>query len=226
MTNELPNCSGCTDPRSEGTHQGHTKQHPCPEGGNPNCGYCFPDGTPQNSMEERFEKAFPHEMVEVFKDPNGILPPKSGVIRMKNILKSFINQELLTQKQAILAIVEGVDTNGYATCYTCGVKKHWKELQCGHFVSRAHNSLRFDPRNTKVQCPGCNIFKSGNLDVYALKLTQEYGNDILLELNREKQKIKQFTAQELKDLLAHYQQKVLMKVHRMQKQKEKTQKKQ
>lgn len=27
-TNELPDCSGCTDPRSEGTHQEGTKQHP------------------------------------------------------------------------------------------------------------------------------------------------------------------------------------------------------
>ena len=24
---DLPNCSGCTDPRSEGTHQGDSKQH-------------------------------------------------------------------------------------------------------------------------------------------------------------------------------------------------------
>lgn len=39
----LEDCSGCTDPHSEGTHQMHTKQHPCKDGGDPNCGYCFPE---------------------------------------------------------------------------------------------------------------------------------------------------------------------------------------
>lgn len=42
----LHNCTGCTDKNSEGTHQMHTIQHPCPENGDPNCGYCFPEKTP------------------------------------------------------------------------------------------------------------------------------------------------------------------------------------
>jgi len=46
------------------------------------------------------------------------------------------------------------------------------------------------------------------MDVYALRLLETYGNGILEELNREKQKIKQFTPQELKDLIAYYQQKI------------------
>lgn len=54
---ELYDCSGCTDDRSEGTHQGHTKQHPCRKGGDPNCGYCFPTPT-EGSMEERFDREF------------------------------------------------------------------------------------------------------------------------------------------------------------------------
>ena len=44
-TTELEDCSGCTDSRSEGTHAMHTKQHPCKEGGDPDCGYCFPQKT-------------------------------------------------------------------------------------------------------------------------------------------------------------------------------------
>lgn len=42
IENEISNCSGCTDRYSEGTHQMHTIQHPCPPGGDPGCGYCFP----------------------------------------------------------------------------------------------------------------------------------------------------------------------------------------
>lgn len=47
---EIRDCSGCTDNRSEGTHQMHTKQHPCPKGGDPDCGYCFPSKAPEISM--------------------------------------------------------------------------------------------------------------------------------------------------------------------------------
>lgn len=67
--------------------------------------------------------------------------------------------------------------------------KPWKELQCGHYVSRSHLSLRYDERNCHPQCVGCNIFKSGAMDEYALALVRQYGDGILEELGREKQKI-------------------------------------
>ena len=90
-------------------------------------------------------------------------------------------------------------------CFTCGIIKSWKEQQNGHYVSRSHNSLRYDERNCHCQCLPCNVFKHGNMDVYALKLVEKYGADILKELNNEKRKIKQFSAQELKDLIAKYE---------------------
>jgi len=96
------------------------------------------------------------------------------------------------------------DANGFAECFTCGVRKHWKELQNGHYVSRAHNNTRFDDFNCHVQCAGCNIFKSGNMDMYAIRLREKYGEGILEELNRRKNVIKQFTAPELEKLIAQY----------------------
>ncbi len=56
MTNkekELHSCSGCIDDRSEGTHQMHTFQHPCPPGGDPDCGYCFPSKENTEPYEHR-----------------------------------------------------------------------------------------------------------------------------------------------------------------------------
>lgn len=96
------------------------------------------------------------------------------------------------------------DFNGYVACYTCGVKKHWKDQQCGHYVSRAVKSLRFDQRNTKVQCVGCNIFKHGALDEYALALQKEYGEGILKELNQTKNQSKRYTVLELQGLIQFY----------------------
>ena len=47
---------------------------------------------------------------------------------------------------------------GMVACYTCGVVKHWKEMHCGHFCSRRNRSIRWDHKNCRVQCPGCNTF--------------------------------------------------------------------
>lgn len=99
-----------------------------------------------------------------------------------------------------------IRTRDNGVCFTCGVQRSIKEMQNGHFVSRVHNSLRFDERNCNCQCPGCNVFKHGNMDVYALRLTQKYGPSILAELNVEKRKIKQFTREDLLTIINTYSQ--------------------
>ena len=50
------------------------------------------------------------------------------------------------------------DHLGRVKCFTCGVEKHWKEQQAGHFQSRSHHSTRWDEVNVQVQCPKCNLF--------------------------------------------------------------------
>jgi len=75
------------------------------------------------------------------------------------------------------------DDNGQVKCYTCDKVKHWKSIDCGHYISRRHLSSRFFEKNTKPQCKGCNIFKEGNKPVFALELIKEYGKDVLEELD-------------------------------------------
>lgn len=77
---------------------------------------------------------------------------------------------------------KGAGSSGLVECYTCGILKHYKELQCGHFF---HNRLDFDERNLKPQCPQCNTYKSGNLAIYALKLIKEIGQEELDKLHQE-----------------------------------------
>ena len=67
-------------------------------------------------------------------------------------------------------------------CYTCDKIFHWKELQNGHFVSRAKLATRFDPRNCRPQCSGCNLYGNGRPDIFGIKLTKEYGEGIVTEL--------------------------------------------
>lgn len=66
----------------------------------------------------------------------------------------------------------GADEFGFNYCYTCGLKEQYKVLQCGHFF---HGKLDFDLRNLKPQCAACNMYKSGDLANYAVKLAKELG---------------------------------------------------
>lgn len=77
-------------------------------------------------------------------------------------------------------------------------------MQCGHYVSRSYTNLRFDERNCNAQCVGCNVFKYGNLTVYALKLIDKYGVEILDTLDRTKRIERRFTVKELEDMIQQY----------------------
>lgn len=68
------------------------------------------------------------------------------------------------------------------TCFTCNKILSTNESQNGHFISRTHTATRYLEKNCNCQCVGCNIFKKGNYPIYALRLQQLYGNDILQEL--------------------------------------------
>ena len=86
-------------------------------------------------------------------------------------------------------------------CFTCGSISN---LQNGHYVSRAINILRYDERNCNAQCVKCNIFNSGAMDTYALRLLSRHGKNILNDLAKDKQKLKSWTRQELEEIITKY----------------------
>lgn len=82
------------------------------------------------------------------------------------------------------------DDRGYVKCVTCGKVAHWKDgMQAGHYVPRNHLAIRYDETNVHVQCVGCNVFKKGNMDAYALFMLRTYGREKLEELERKKHEI-------------------------------------
>lgn len=78
--------------------------------------------------------------------------------------------------------MEGANEEGMTQCYTCGVIKHWKELQAGHYW---HNKLDFDRRNVHPQCPQCNTYKSGMTAEYGSRLLDELGEEGMKQLDRD-----------------------------------------
>ena len=89
-------------------------------------------------------------------------------------------------------------------CFTCLCKDSPKYMQAGHFIPRNISNTRFDEKNVHCQCKSCNIFKSGNMDSYAVELEAKYGQGILQELAEKKRVHKKFTIPELEELCEHY----------------------
>lgn len=93
------------------------------------------------------------------------------------------------------------DRNGYGECISCGARKHWKDAQCGHFVSRKTSTLRYDEQNCNLQCVGCNMFKSGEQYAYSLSLDLKYGTGTARRLHDRRFETHSFTIGELQDII-------------------------
>jgi hypothetical protein len=67
------------------------------------------------------------------------------------------------------------DQNGICKCITCGEYKHWREIDCGHFISRDHHGVRWEEENCHAQCQSCNRFKSGKQFEHGLAVDKKHG---------------------------------------------------
>ena len=78
------------------------------------------------------------------------------------------------------------DSNGYVRCISCGKVIHWKDSDCGHYINRQHNSVRYDEMNCNAQCRKCNRFDEGNIHGYRKGLIKKYGEKAveLLEMKK------------------------------------------
>lgn len=85
-----------------------------------------------------------------------------------------ITSELVRKSQA--------NKNGLVYCYTCGVRKPWQKMDCGHYRSRRFVQTRFDLDNLRPQCQLCNRYKHGNLEIYRQKLIRELGEEKVREI--------------------------------------------
>ena len=97
------------------------------------------------------------------------------------------------------------DHAGNVRCYTCGVTKHWKTVDAGHFQSPGKLSTRWNELNVFQQCKKCNGFKSGEQFKFARALDADYGEGTAEEIERLSNQMRKYSIQELRDLLKHYQ---------------------
>jgi hypothetical protein len=102
------------------------------------------------------------------------------------------------------------DAEGYAYCFTSGVRAHWKELQCGHAIGGRHNAVLFDEDICRPQSVRDNVFLRGNYPVFTTKLIKENGMDWWEEKLAGARQVVKFTRADLEDLIAAYKAKLEM----------------
>ena len=100
------------------------------------------------------------------------------------------------------------DHIGRVKCFTCGVEKHWKEQQAGHFQSRSHHSTRWDEVNVQVQCVKCNMFRQGEQYKFGLYLDDRFGDGTAEELENRAKTIVKLNRVDYEEAIKRYKQKI------------------
>jgi len=89
-------------------------------------------------------------------------------------------------------------------CISCGRVLSIDQADCGHYVNRAHMSLRFSEQNCHAQCRHCNRFREGNIQDYRRGLIEKIGEQKLLLLEAQKNVTNKISNFELELLAKHY----------------------
>lgn len=124
--------------------------------------------------------------------------------KQKTIAQEVESVAVILQK---LVRIKAADEFGMAICVSCGVRKRWKELQGGHFISRTHTSTKILEENIHPQCQGCNGPRSKDSLViltYRRYMVDTYGEDFVRELESLARIPRKYTRQEVVELKEEY----------------------
>lgn len=100
------------------------------------------------------------------------------------------------------------DRYGMVKCYTCDYREEPKKLQAGHWIPRQHKVTRWEPWNVHPQCYACNMHFGGRPQEYRERLVDEYGEEEVEEMALRRHEVRQFSRDELKELIEEYKAKV------------------
>tara|TARA_R110002167_G_scaffold109315_2_gene278693 strand:- start:13155 stop:13547 length:393 start_codon:yes stop_codon:yes gene_type:complete len=100
--------------------------------------------------------------------------------------------------------ISNADEYGICNCFTCGARKHWKEIQAGHFMSRKHMATRWHLENVMPQCVKCNMYSQGE----QFKFAQALGMKKAKKMQELSMTTKKNTTYELEQAITHLKGKV------------------
>ena len=146
-------------------------------------------------------------------DPKPVKADKPKYRKVKRISAKKLDKETQV-KQLVLDLDNvfsvyirqvGMNEQGINQCYTCGKFDHYRNLQCGHYLSRRYYGTRFEPANCRPQCKSCNLYHEGNKPAFARHLIKDFGLAYLDELEILKNRLFKKEVFNLQLLIKHYQ---------------------
>lgn len=96
------------------------------------------------------------------------------------------------------------DENGICKCFTCGLRRHWKQMDAGHGLGRQHWGARYNEKNVHAQCKRCNGFEGGKRDVYKENVDKIYGHGTWAFMELACKRAKKLSQFEVDVLEKHY----------------------
>lgn len=69
----------------------------------------------------------------------------------------------------------GADYRGMVACVTCPTKKHFRDIDNGHYQGRNHKATRWHEQNGNPQCSQCNKWGQGEQVKHARYIDNRYG---------------------------------------------------
>jgi hypothetical protein len=140
----------------------------------------FPNETPglgwvQDVGEYRRNSTFKARPKE--KDKKPTKKRKKSTIKVLDELLWNIVSQYIRRRDA--------DEFGMCKCITCGARKHWKDMQAGHWLSRSLLAVKFLEQNINAQCYRCNIHLSGLQDQHGLAIDRKYGQGTTVAIRQK-----------------------------------------
>ena len=125
-------------------------------------------------------------------------------------LKKFNDSDLNVWKRRAIAtfnaFIRARDKN--KQCVSCGVIVKENMAHASHFKpANTYSYLRFDESNVHKSCSKCNLFLSGNLNEYRIRIVDRIGQDELDRLDMPNQSRK-WSIEELQDIIKTYKEKI------------------
>lgn len=93
----------------------------------------------------------------------------------------------------------------YFVCISCGLEKHAREMQAGHYINAGNNGvIRFHEDNIHSQCRECNEFKDGNQHNYRIGLIAKIGLERVEALEQMAKQPHKWDREELAGIIERY----------------------
>ena len=100
------------------------------------------------------------------------------------------------------------ESDGYLSCFICGIPVHWTEAENMHIHTRKAMSIRFDEVGCKAGCHGCNAKPNGDRGRFGDKLDAMHGQGTNEALTDKSKRTVHLDKEYLKFIIDTYQQRV------------------